>query len=36
MSGKMYVFNHHLYEYRKGLRHLIWLTTSPEMYPDIA
>ena len=35
MSGKMYVFNHHLYEYRKGLRHLILFTTSPEMYPDI-
>lgn len=27
---KLCVFNHHLYEYRKGLRNLILLTTWPE------
>ena len=36
MSGKMYVLNHHLYEYRKGLRHLVLFTAATEMYPEIA
>ncbi|MFI4913175.1 MAG: DUF2023 family protein [Sedimentisphaeraceae bacterium JB056] len=27
----MYVFNHHIYEYRKGLRNLILFTTTADM-----
>lgn len=35
MSGKFYLFNHHLYEYRKGLRNLVLFTATVQMYPDI-
>lgn len=35
MSGKQYVFNHHLYEYRKGLRNLVLFTTTADMYPAV-
>jgi hypothetical protein len=31
MNNKTIVFNHHLYEYRKGLRNLILFTAQSEM-----
>lgn len=30
-NHKLYVFNHHIYEYRKGLRDLILFTTTSDM-----
>lgn len=35
MSGKLYVFNHHMYEFRKGLRNLVLFTTTKEIYEKI-
>jgi hypothetical protein len=35
MNSKLYVFNHHIYEYRKGLRNLILFTTTADMRADM-